>query len=177
MSKETISILWLTLCIAPAAVHAVEVIKPTWVSWVVNLVLPLFAPGLPNKQKSINENEQLSMLDAAIAAAPEAKKTAAKDYIFILLFEQRQGALAFISMSVAAIYAMGLPLLERHTIHLMFLVMSALFLLVDANQAGIPFLGHHPRVSKNGRNVCIVFCLLWTASTILNYLAFNASGI
>ncbi|MFK7787206.1 MAG: hypothetical protein AB8B56_18940 [Crocinitomicaceae bacterium] len=175
MNIETISILGLTLSLAPAVVHAIEVIKPTWVRWVVNLVLPLFAPGLPNKQKSINEKDQLHMLDAAIAAAPAAKKTAAKDYIFIMLFEQRQGALAFISMSVAAIYAMSLPLPERHIIHLMFLIMSALFLLVDANQAGIPFLGHHPRVTKNGRNVCIVFCLLWIASTVMNYLAFNAS--
>ncbi|MFK7970508.1 MAG: hypothetical protein AB8F95_09080 [Bacteroidia bacterium] len=177
MSTETISILGLTLCLVPAAVHAIEVIKPIWVRWIVNLVLPLFAPGLPNKQKSINEHEQLNMLDAAIAAAPQAKKTAAKDYIFILLFEQRQGALAFIAMSVAAIYSMGLSLPERHTIHLMFTVMSTLFLLVDANQAGIPFFGHHPRVSKNGRNVCIVFCLLWIVSTALNYLAFNASSI
>ena len=175
MNIETISIIALALCLAPALVHAVEVLKPTWVRWVVNLVLPFFAPSLPNKEKSINEKEQLSMLDAAIAAAPEAKKTAAKDYIFILLFEQRQGALAFIAMSVVAIYAMGLSLPERHTIHLMFLVMSALFLLVDANQAGIRFLGYHPRVSKNGRNVCILFCLLWIASTVLNYLAFSAS--
>ena len=175
MNIETISILGLVLSLAPAAVHAIEVIKPTWVRWVVNLVLPLFSPSLPNKQKSINEKEQLHMLDAAIDAAPEAKKTAAKDYIFILLFEQRQGALAFIAMSVASIYAMGLPFPERHTIHLMFLVMSALFLLVDANQAGIPFFGNHPRVTRNGRNVCILFCLLWLASTVLNYLAFNAS--
>jgi Ca2+/Na+ antiporter len=78
-------------------------------------------------------------------------------------------------MSVAAIYAMSLSLPERHTIHLMFMVMSALFLLVDANQAGIPFFGNHPRVSKNGRNVCIVFCLLWIVSTVFNYLAFSTS--
>ena len=176
MSIETVSILGLALCLAPAVVHAVEVIKPTWVSWVVNLVLPLFAPGLPNKAKFITEKEQLSMLDAALDAAPKEKKTAAKDYIFILLFEQRQGALAFIAVFVASIYAMGLSLPERHTIHLLFLVMSALFVLVNANQAGIPFLGHHPRVSQNGRNVGIVFSLFWIASTVLNYLAFNASG-
>lgn len=177
MSIETISILGLVLALAPAAVHAVEIIKPTWVSWVVNLVLPMFAPGLPNKQKSINEMEQLSMLDAAIANAAEAKKTAAEDYIFILLFEQRQGALAFIAMLVASIYAMVLPLHERHTIHLLFLVMSALFALVNANQAGIPLLGHHPRVSRNGRNVCIGFALFWIVATALNYLAFKALAI
>jgi len=174
MSIETVSILGLALCLAPAVVHAVEVIKPTWVSWVVNLVLPLFAPGLPNKAKFITEKEQLSMLDAALDAAPKEKKTAAKDYIFILLFEQRQGALAFIAVFVASIYAMGLSLPERHTIHLLFLVMSALFVLVNANQAGIPFLGHHPRVSQNGRNVGIVFSLFWIASTVLNYIAFNS---
>ncbi|MEZ4773834.1 MAG: hypothetical protein R3D00_11675 [Bacteroidia bacterium] len=177
MSTETISILGLTLCLAPAVVHAVEVIKPTWVNWVVNLVLPMFAPGIPNKQKSINEDEQLKMLDAAIDAAPEAKKIAAKDYIFILLFEQRQGALAFIAVFVASTYAMGLPIGERHVIHFMFMIMSALFALVNANQAGVPFLGYHPRVSKNGRNVGIVFSIFWITSTVFNYLAFNASCI
>jgi hypothetical protein len=49
MSIETISILGLALCLAPAAVHAVEIIKPTWVRWVLNLALPLFASGLPKK--------------------------------------------------------------------------------------------------------------------------------
>lgn len=175
MRAETISFLALALCLAPAAVHAVEVIKPTWVSWVINIVLPLFAPGTPDRKKFITEKEQLDMLDAAIDAAPEDKKTAGKDYIFVLLFEQRQGALAFIAVFVASIYAMGIPLADRQVIHLLFLVMSALFTLVNANQAGIPFLGHHPRVSKNGRNVGIVFSLFWLASTVLNYLSFNNS--
>lgn len=175
MNIETISTIGLAICLAPGIVHAIEVIKPTWARWIVNLVLPLFAPGLPNSKKFITEKEQLDILDAALDAAPNDKKVAGKDYIFVLLFEQRQGALAFIAIFVTSIYAMGLPLAGRHAIHLLFLVMSALFVLVNANHAGILFLGHHPRVSKNGRNVGIVFSFLWIASTVLNYMAFSAS--
>lgn len=178
MSTETISTIALALCFAPALVHAVEVIKPTWVSWVVNWVLPLFAPGLPDKKQFITEKEQLNMLDAALAAAPDDKKTAAKDYIFIMLFEQRQGALAFISVLAGAIYGMNLPFAERHPIHLLFLVLSVLFTLVNANQGGfLPFFGKHPRVSRNGRNVGIVFSVFWTVASVLNYLAFSYASI
>jgi hypothetical protein len=88
------------------------------------------------------------MLDAAMDAAPEDKKTAGKVYIFILLFEQRQGALAFISVLAASLYTMTLPLMHRYPIHFMFLVMSILFTLVNANQAGLPIFGNHPRVSR-----------------------------
>lgn len=113
------------------------------------------------------------MLDAALAAAPDEKKTSAKDYIFILLFEQRQNALAFTAVMVGAISAMNLPLEGRSTFHLMFLVMSVLFTLVNANHAGFMPFGHHPRVSRNGKHVGIVFSIFWLASTVLNYLAFT----
>lgn len=66
MNIEAISSIGLALCLAPAAVHAVEVIKPIWVRWVVNVVLPLFTPGLPRKKNYITEKEQLTMLDAAL---------------------------------------------------------------------------------------------------------------
>ena len=117
------------------------------------------------------------MLDAAVASVPEEKKTAAKDYIFLLLFEQRQNSLALWSVIAGIVYAFQLPLDERATLHFLLLVMSALFTLVNANHAGISFLGHHPKVSRNGRNVGIVFVPFWLASTVLNYLAFTNASI
>ena len=55
------------------------------------------------------------------------------------------------------LYGLTLPLADRHALHLVFGIMAVLFTLVNANQAGIPGLGRHPRVSGNGRNVGIVF--------------------
>lgn len=173
MSENSISTIALALCSVPAVVHFVELIKPTWVKYLVNWVLSLFAPALPDKKQFITEKDQLDMLDAALAAAPDEKKTSAKDYIFILFFEQRQGALAFTSFMVGAIAAMNLPLEGRHPWHLMFLVMSVLFTLVNANHAGFMPFGHHPRVSRNGKHVGIVFSVFWTVSSMLNYLAFT----
>jgi hypothetical protein len=50
-------------------------------------------------------------------------------------------------------------------------------MLVNANHAGIPFLGKHPKVSRNGRNVGIVLSVFWLASSVLNYLAFTYASI
>ncbi len=50
--------------------------------------------------------------------------------------------------------------------------MAALFALVNANHAGVPFLGRHPRVSRRGRNVGIVFAAFWGVAAGLNGLAF-----
>jgi hypothetical protein len=123
----------------------------------------------------MSAGEQTAMLDAAIASVPEEKKTAAKDYIFLLLFEQRQNSLALWAVIAAVVYSFQLPLGERDVLHFMLMVMSALFMLVNANHAGVPLLGHHPKVSHNGRNVGIVFVPFWLASTVLNYLAFTAA--
>ena len=117
------------------------------------------------------------MLDAALSAAPTEKKTSAEDYIFVLLFEQRQGALAFLSVIAGIVYGMLLPLNDRDVLHLLLLVMSVLFMLVNANHAGIPFLGKHPKVSRNGRNVGIVLSVFWLAASVLNYLAFTYASI
>jgi hypothetical protein len=117
------------------------------------------------------------MLDAALLAAPKEKKTAAEDYIFILLFEQRQGALAFLSIIAGAVYGMQLPQEDRAVLHLVLLVMSVFFTLVNANHAGIPFLGRHPKVSRNGRNVGIVFSVFWLVASALNYLAFTYASV
>jgi hypothetical protein len=73
------------------------------------------------------------------------------------------------------IYGLTLTLGERNPLHLVLVVMSALFMLVNANHAGIRFLGHHPRVSRHGRHVGIVFAPFWAVATVLNVLAFIAS--
>ena len=49
------------------------------------------------------------MLDAALAAAPGDKHPAGADYIFLILFEQRQGALAFLAVAAGVLYGLTLP--------------------------------------------------------------------
>ncbi|MDX1941986.1 MAG: hypothetical protein SFU99_15595 [Saprospiraceae bacterium] len=173
MTENSISTLALVLCMIPGILHSLEVAFPMLARLIVNYVLPLFEPGLPKGKHQMTADEQTAMLDAAIATVPEGKKTAAKDYIFLLLFEQRQNSLALWSVIAGILYAWQLPLEERATLHFLLLVMSTLFTLVNVNHAGIPFLGHHPKVSRNGRNVGIVFVPFWLASTVLNYLAFT----
>lgn len=163
----------LAMCMAPGILHSVEVAYPMLARWIVNYVLPLFEPGLPQRKHHLTANEQTAMLDAALTAAPTEKQTAAEDYLFVLLFEQRQGALAFLSVIVGVLYGMQVPLSDRAVLHLVLLVMSVLFLLVNANHAGISFLGKHPNVSRNGRNVGIVFSLFWLVASGLNYWAFT----
>lgn len=48
--------------------------------------------------------EQITMLDAAVDAAPDEKQTAGKDYVFLLLFEQRQGAICFAAVAAGAVH-------------------------------------------------------------------------
>ncbi len=177
MTENSISTLALVLCMAPGILHSIEVAYPMLARWIANYVLPLFEPSLPKGKNHLTANEQTAMLDAALLAAPKEKKTAAEDYIFVLLFEQRQGALAFISIIVGAVYSMQLPLEERAVLHLVLLVMSVFFTLVNANHAGIPFLGKHPKVSRNGRNVGIVFSIFWLVASVLNYLAFTYASV
>ncbi len=175
MSTATVSTIALLLCLAPGVLHSVEVVSPMLSRWIVNYVLPLFGPGLPKSSAMITYDDQLELLDAGAAAVDSDKARATKDYIFLMLFEQRQGSLAFISLAVGAIYALTLPLLDRNPIHLVFGVMSVLFALVNANHAGIRFLGNHPRVSTDGRNVGIVFAPFWAVAAVLNWMAFFGS--
>jgi hypothetical protein len=178
MTENSISILALALGFAPGILHSVEVVYPLLVRWLVNYVLPLFGPGLPKgSSQNLTAKDQIAMLDAALSAAPKAKRTAAEDYIFVMLFEERQGSLAFLSVIAGAVYAMQLPLDDRAVLHLLLLVMSVMFMLVNANHAGIPFLGKHPKVSRNGRNVGIVLSVFWLAASVLNYLAFTYASI
>lgn len=177
MTENSISILALALCFAPGILHSAEVAYPLLARWIANYVLPFFEPGLPKGGGHLTANEQIVMLDAALSAAPQEKKTAAEDYLFVMLFEQRQGSLAFLSIIAGAVYGMLMPLEDRAVLHLLLLVMSVLFMLVNANHAGIPFLGKHPKVSSNGRNVGIVFSVFWLVASALHYLAFSYASV
>ena len=175
MSDSLVSNLALLLCLAPAIVHCVELVRPLWARWVVNWVLPLFAPGLPRRSRALTHGDQVAMLDAALSAAPKDKHPAGADYVFLMLFEQRQGALAFLAVAAGVLYGLTLPLAERHALHFVFGIMAVLFTLVNANHAGVPALGRHPKISKNGRHVGIVFAPFWAVVFVLNGLAFAAS--
>ncbi len=177
MTSMQISATALLMCMAPGILHSLEVTYPMWARLIVNYVLPFFEPGIPKPKNYMTAKEQIGMLDAAFSSMPEEKKTAAEDYIFLLLFEQRQNSLAYLSIIAGIIYGLQLPLESRALLHFLLLVMSVLFALVNSNHAGIPFLGCHPKVSRNGRNVGIVFSVFWTIASILNYLAFTYASI
>lgn len=178
MTANTISILAMALSIVPVTLHGIEVLFPMQARWIVNWVLPFFGLTAPSSKTALSQAEQRTMLDAALNAAPMEKSTNAKDYLFLLLFEQRQGAIGFTAVAVGAIYGMGLELAARQPLHLVFGVVAILMMLVNANQAGfLPFFGEHPRVSAHGRNVGIVFVPFWLAVVILNYLAFSYASI
>lgn len=174
MSEIQISTLGLVLSIIPVTLHGIEVLFPMQARLIVNWVLPFFGFEAPNSETALTKDEQLTMLDAALNASPKEKLTNAKDYIFLLLFEQRQGAIGFIAVAIGAVYGMGLELAARQPLHLLFGVVAVLMMLVNANQAGfLPFLGRHPKVSKHGRNVGIVFTPFWLVVALLNWLAFT----
>lgn len=173
-----ISALGLILSIIPVTLHGIEVLFPMQARWIVNWILPFFGLKPPSSASALTQDEQISMLDAALNASPRDKLTNAKDYIFLLLFEQRQGAIGFTAVAIGAIYGMSLELAARQPLHLVFGVVAALMMLVNANQAGfLPFFGKHPRVSNHGRNVGIVFTPFWLVVAILNYLAFSFASI
>lgn len=174
MNEIQISTLGLALSIIPVTLHGIEVLFPMYARLIVNWVLPFFGLKTPNSETALTKEEQLTMLDAAVDASPKEKMTNAKDYIFLLLFEQRQGAVGFIAVAVAAVYGMGLELAARQPLHLLFLVVAVLMMLANANQAGFfPFFGKHPRISRHGRNVGIVFTPFWLVVALLNWLAFS----
>lgn len=116
--------------------------------------------------------EQIKMLDAARDSLPTAKQRAKEDYIFLLLFEQRQGGIEFTAVALGAIYGFTLSVVERNPLHFMYGIIALLMMLANANHAGVPLLGHHPKVSQSGRNVGIVFTPFWLVVLILNGLAF-----
>lgn len=174
MTEIQISTFGLALSIIPATLHGIELLFPMQARMIVNWVLPFFGLKSPSGKTALTQDEQLRMLDAALDAAPNEKMTNAKDYIFLLLFEQRQGAIGFTAVAIGAIYGMGLELAARQPLHLLFGLVAVLMMLVNANQAGfLPFFGKHPRVSDHGKNVGIVFTPFWLAVALLNWLAFS----
>jgi hypothetical protein len=172
MTEITISTLGLILLIVPFLVHGIEVLFPMQSRLVVNWVLPFFAPMLPNRAKSLLFAEQIAMLDAAVEAAPQEKRHAAEDYVFLLLFEQRQGAICFAAAAAGALYGLTLGLVDRDALHFVFGVIAILMMFVNANQAGLPFFGNHPKVSSNGKHVGFIFTLFWAVVALLNGLGF-----
>ncbi len=87
----------------------------------------------------------------------EAKEVTSRDYIFLTLFEGRQISLASWSAVATLVYGLILGLEARAPLHFMFSVLSVLFSTVNFKHAGSPGFGEHPRVSRHGRNVEIVF--------------------
>ena len=173
MPELTISSLGLILLIVPVLVHGIEVLYPTQARWVVNWVLPFFAPMLPNRSSSLQLDEQMMMMDAAIEAAPADKKRAGQDYVFLLMFEQRQGAICFTAAALGALYGLTSGIADRDALHLVFGVIAALMMLVNANQAGLPIFGHNPKISTNGKHVGFVFAPFWATAATLNGLGFS----
>lgn len=173
-NQVLISSLGLILSIIPVTIHGIELLFPMQARWIANWVLPFFGLKVPNRTNGLTYDEQITMLDAALEAAPNEKKKNAKDYLFILLFEQRQGAICFIAVAVGAIYGLTLGLADRNPLHLVFGVVAVLMMLINANQAGwLPFFGKHPKVSQNGKNVGIVFTPFWLVVALLNGFAFS----
>lgn len=172
MTELTISSLGLILLIVPVLVHGIEVLYPTQARWVVNWVLPFFAPMLPTPSAALRREEQMAMIEAAVEAAPGDKKRAGEDYVFLLMFEQRQGAICFAAAALGALYGLTIGLADRDALHLVFGVIAALMTLVNANQAGLPLFGHHPKISTNGKHVGIIFTPFWAVAAVLNGLGF-----
>jgi hypothetical protein len=176
MTPDLISTLGLLCCVAPVLVHAPEVLSPMLARWPINWILPFFGPGLPNPRTSLTRDEMLTMLDAARDAGPTGKEVAARDYLFLMLFESRQASLAAWSVAATVVYGLTLGLDARAPLHFLCSVLSVLFALVNLNQAGIPGLGEHPRVSRHGRNVGILFGPVWAVSAALNIWAFAGAS-
>lgn len=173
-NQMLVSNLGLILSIVPVTIHGIEFLFPMQARWIANWVLPFFGLKVPNPTIALTYNEQITMLDAALEAAPNEKKKNAKDYLFILLFEQRQGAIGFTAVASGAIYGLTLGLVERNPLHFVFGVVAVLMMLINANQAGwLPFFGKHPKVSQNGKNVGMVFTPFWLAVALLNWFAFS----
>jgi hypothetical protein len=173
MTDLTISNVALILLIVPFFVHGIEALWPMQSRWVVNWVLPFFGFKLPNPATALTYDDQLKMVDAARDAAPHAKQRAAEDYVFLLLFEERQGAIGFIAAAAGALYGLTLGIADRDALHFVFGTIAVLMMVVNANQAGLPFFGNHPRVSTNGKRVGIAFTPFWLGAAVLNWLGFT----
>lgn len=172
------SAIGMALCCIPLLVHGPEVYNPTLTRFVANLWFPPFTLNVPytfKPDEAVNYSEQLKMFDAFLEAAPPGKLESAKDLIFLMLFETRQGSAGFWAAALGAAYAFTLPLEQRHPIHFVFFVLSVIMAMADANH-GLKFpFGNHPLISKNGWAVGIVFTPFWLISAYCNWTAFTQS--
>ena len=123
------------------------------------LVLPRLRSRGAGAASALTHDEQLTMLDAARNAGPAGRRRRQRLRLPDAV-RTRQGALAFLSVrwdrlrhrSSPGARPPPSPLAGRHVPPVA---------LVNANHAGIPFLGHHPLVSRMGSIVGIVFTLFW----------------
>lgn len=170
----------------PASVHvgyATELLSPMLVRNIVNAMLPWFPPTLKlmNDDDSwLTREDQTVMLDAALkAVCPKSgtcpKAVAAKDYLFLMTFEQRQGSVAFLAGCLAAVYALHLPLAARHPVHFLFFLVAVLMTLINVNHTGVLAFGHNPYVSEHGWWVGALFAPVWMLIGALNFIGLRAS--
>jgi len=166
--------LGLICCFIPVTLHGPEVFFPLKGSrFVTDYVLPFFVGELPSQ--FLLPTDQERALESVINTFPADSWKNAANYLFLLIFEQKQGAVGFIAAASGSIYASTLPLSQRHPIHFIFLIMSIFMILANANHAGLTFLGEHPFVSPAGRNVGLIFVPFWLFSAVCNYFAFTQS--
>lgn len=111
--------LGLFLAFVPPLVHGPEALFPMFARYVASYVLPPFGLEFPDPANALTLEDQKEMLDAAIEKAPPNKWKTAADYVFVVTFEQRQGASCFTSIMVASMYTLLLPLEQRHPVHLL----------------------------------------------------------
>eukprot|EP00977_Amphora_coffeiformis_P007137 scaffold1555_cov173-Amphora_coffeaeformis.AAC.17 len=165
----------LGLTVIPLLVHGSETMFPMTARYVANLVFPFMGLYLPEPSTFLTLEDQSTMLDQAIQAAPSEKWKTAADYIFMLTFEQRQGSSLFWATCLGAMYALTLPVGQRHPIHMLLMVLDVLMTIGNANHAGVPFLGYNPMVTSNARNLGIAFAPFWLINFFFNYVAFGVS--
>ena len=99
MPANLASTLGLLLCLVPALVHAAEFVRPLWARWVVNWVLPFFAPGLPRRPCwALTDDTRFACWNVpASASDPANRLSASADYVFLMLSEQSPGARCLIA--------------------------------------------------------------------------------
>jgi hypothetical protein len=92
-----------------------------------------------------------------------------------MTFESRQGASGFLATAVGDIYALTIPIEQRHPLHLLLLGLDVCMFIGNLNHAGVPFLGYNPMVTRNGRYLGIACAPFWALNFYFNYVAFTGS--
>lgn len=88
-----------------------------------------------------------------------------------MLFEGRKISLTSLALAAAITYGLTLEVEARGPLHGMFSALSILFALVNFNHAGIRGLGEHLPVSRQCRNIGIVFGPVWALAVAVNIWA------